>query len=195
MSIFSFNMNNAGIENTSPDKRYSNNINFLWALLSPIQWAFDLFFRIWNESTITVPQYISGTYNLNDKVIYLGQIYASNIELNTDLPTTSNWTLIQNDFVSVSDRLKITSGKLIQTFALNRQFGTTFRQPTSVTDDVTASDIYIINNNPIDNNFYVGYLENDCSDVTYFESVEGIEYGDVPVFSEFFVGYTESESS
>jgi hypothetical protein len=195
MSIFKFNINNAAVENTPPDKRFTFNINFVWSLLAPLQWTFDLFFRLWHETTITVPQYTTGTYNINDKVIYLGQIYSSNINSNTDRPTSTNWTLIQDDFISVSDRLKITSGKLIQTFALNRQFGTTFRLPTTTTDDTTISDIYIVNNNPIDGNFYVGYNEDECSVVPYKESIDAVEYGDVPLFSEFFVGYTEDESS
>jgi len=103
MSKYDFNINNAAVENLSPDKRYPNNITFLKSLLSSLQWLRDLFFgSYWDGSTVA--QYSPGSYKYLDQVRYQKKIYSSLINDNTDLPTTSNWLLIQDNFIGLNER-------------------------------------------------------------------------------------------
>jgi hypothetical protein len=194
MSFYGFNIYNAIINIISPDKRYTDNISYLRSLMSTLQWCRDLFFSSYNEG-INTPYVDSNTYKYLDQVVFEGKVYSSLINSNNDIPTSSNWELVQDDFVGVVDRLKITSNKLVQEFALNRQFGTIFRPPILVTDTQSASDIFITNNNPVYNDFLCGYSESESSDVTYLESADVIPFAqDMPILDTFLIGYTEDES-
>ena len=145
MSKYDFNINNAAVENLSPDKRYPNNITFLKSLLSSLQWLRDLFFgSYWDGSTAA--QYSPGSYKYLDQVRYQKKIYSSLINDNTDLPTTSNWLLIQDNFIGLNERSKYNGQRIVLEYALNKEFDSTFRQPQTPSGiGDTRSDIYITN--------------------------------------------------
>ena len=145
MSKYDFNINNAATELLPPDKRYPNNITFLKSLLSSLQWLRDLFFgSYWDGSTVA--QYSSGTYKYLDQVRYQKKIYSSLINDNTDLPTTSNWILIQDNFIGLNERSKYNGQRIVLEYALNKEYDSTFRQPQTPSGiGDTRSDIYITN--------------------------------------------------
>ena len=158
MAIYDLSINPVAIEQLPPDKRYPNNVSFLTALLAPLQWAHDLLFNSYYKGS-TAPNYATGVYNYLDQVIYNKQVYLSLIPANTDVPTTSNWELIQNNFIGVQERLLYNGQRLVLEYALNKEFGTTFAQPPG------RSAIYITNVAPTISGFLVGITEPNCSSV------------------------------
>jgi hypothetical protein len=66
---------------------------------------------------------------------------------------------VQDNFIGVIDRAKFSAEDLKFEYALNLWFDTTFRQPP------LTSDIYIndLNSNLVD--FFVGYQENESSEI------------------------------
>lgn len=138
MSKYDFNINNAATESLPPDKRYQKNVTFIQSLLSALQWVYNLFFKSYYEGS-TASVYAPGTYNYLDQVRYQKKIYLSLINDNTDLPTTLNWVLIQDNFIGMKERILYNGSKLVLEYALNKQFDATFRQLPS------TSDIYISN--------------------------------------------------
>ena len=146
-----------------PDKRYNNTIAIIAALLSPLQWAHDLLFNSYYVGS-SAPAYAPGTYNYQDEVIYNKQVYSSLIDNNTDAPTTSNWILIQNNFIGVQERALYNGNKLILEYACNKEFSTTFRQPNDPVNP-TPSDIYITNIAATLTGFRIGSTELGSSSV------------------------------
>lgn len=126
-----------------PDKRNNKMVRWIQVILSPLQWVRNLWFgeyrtgstaSAWNNLVI-IP------YSKYDRVIYKKAVYESLVSGNTSIPTdTTKWMLVQSNFIGLSERLLYTGQKLTLEYALNKWFGTTFRQPPS------TSDIYITNN-------------------------------------------------
>jgi len=143
MSKYDFNINNAATELLPPDKRYVKNVTFLQSLMSSLVWLRDLFFgSYWDGSTVA--QYSPGSYKYLDQVRYQKKIYSSLINDNTDLPTTSNWLLIQDNFIGLNERSKYNGQRIVLEYALNKEFDSTFRQPQTPSGiGDTRSDIYI----------------------------------------------------
>lgn len=137
------------IELSPVDKRSQTNVGFIASLLSALQWTRDLIFGSYKKGA-TAPAYSPGAYNLYDQVLYQNGVYESLIANNTDLPSTNNWRLIQPNFIGMDERILYSSNKLIFESALNKWFGTQFRQPPSL------SDIYITTVPRIVNGFIVG---------------------------------------
>jgi len=158
--IFDFNIPQASIELLPPDKRYTGNITFIKSLLSALQWAHDLFFDSYYNGT-TAPDYSPGTYNYLDQVVYNKQVYLSNIDNNTDAPTTVNWTLIQKNFIGLKERILYNGSKIVLEYAMNKEFGGTFRQPGGAN-----SDIYTENLPSSEVAFVVGTTEATSSSVS-----------------------------
>jgi hypothetical protein len=123
-----------------PDKR--NNRFTLWVtiILSPLQYLRDLFFGSYRTGS-EAPAYAAGTYAKYAQVKYNKSVYESLKAGNTDAPTvTASWKLVQQNFIGLSERIYYTGQKLTLEYAMNKWFGTTFRQPN------LQSDIYITNN-------------------------------------------------
>jgi len=158
MSLYDINIVPQIVEILPPDKRNTNNQSLLQALLAPLQWAHDALFNSYYTGS-TAPSYSAGTYNYLDQVIYLGQVYVSLVSGNTGLPTTSTWELIQPNFIGVQERMLYNGSNLVLTYALNKEFGTVFRQPPGV------SDIYLTNIASVKDGFLVGATEPNCSSV------------------------------
>lgn len=123
-----------------PDKRFTRSVAWVKILLSPLQYLRDLWFGSYRTGS-TAPAYAAGTYAKYAQVRYNKIVYESLKSGNTDLPTvTASWKVVQQNFIGLSERILYTGQKLTLEYAMNTWFGTTFRQPTNV------SDIYITNN-------------------------------------------------
>jgi hypothetical protein len=164
MSFYDFNISSAVQQLVPPDKRRNNLLNIAYSIIAaPLQWAHDLLFNTYLVGS-SDPIYSPGTYNYQDKVIYNKQVYSSLIANNTDAPTTSNWILVSNTFIGVQERVLYNSAKLTFEYALNKEFGTTFRQPN---DPVTPthSDIYITALAAVPNGFRIGSTNTGSSSI------------------------------
>lgn len=115
-----------------PDKRKPNNISFITCLLSPLQWIRDLWFGSYRTGS-TAPAWNSGTtYSKYAQVIYNKVVYESLQDGNTNntpIIGSTYWTAIQQNFIGLSERIIYNGQTLVITYAMNKWFGTTFRQP------------------------------------------------------------------
>ena len=180
MSIFSFNINNATIELLPVDKRYKSNVTFLQSLLSPVVWAYNFFFgSYWFGNS---PSYNAGTYQLFDIVNIGGKVLMSLSKNNSQSPFTdgtnsnvsSNWIIIQDNYIGANERVMYNAQHCSIEYALNRYFdgiygAVIFRMPPNA-----HSDIYITRSNPIENQFYVGINESQSSLVGLSEDISGL---------------------
>lgn len=124
-----------------PDKRYSRAIAWLKIITYPLQYLNNLWFRDYRTGSEANYWSALATYNKYDQVIYNKIVYESLVGSNTSNPTTvANWKVVQQNFIGIFERITYNGQKLVLEYALNKWFGTTFRQPPSV------SDIYVTNN-------------------------------------------------
>lgn len=171
MSLYDININQISIELLPPDKRYTKNIAFIQSLLTGVQWIRDLVFGSYYEGAaeVGISDYAPGTYNYLDRVIYEKKVYLSLDNANTAAPTDETlWLLIQDNFIGVKERILYCGSKLVLEYALNKQFGTTFRQPPNV------SDIYIGNIAKVVEGFLIGQTEPYCSTVGQTTSSDSV---------------------
>lgn len=160
------------IELLPPDKRYKNIISYLSAcMLSTVQYLRDAVLGDYRLGSV-VGTWVAGSYARGIKVNYKKGIYVSLVNNNTAIPTdTNNWYMQQQFFIGLSERLAYNGQNIVLTYALNRWFGTTFRQPGQGT-----SDIYISTSATDANTFTVGYDEGESSSVSYNNSTEFVVY-------------------
>ncbi len=160
MSLFDIDFNQQAVELMQPDKREPENKALWKTVLKPLQWARDMIFGIFKEGN-TVPPYSPGSYNTYDQVKYNKAIYESLIDSNTDLPTTSNWFLVVENFIGTDERQKYNGQKLVLEYALNKEFDGVFRQPVTAIN----SDIYLTKLAPVLAGFRIGETEAGSSNV------------------------------
>ena len=124
-----------------PDKRFTRNIAFAKILLYPLQYLRDLWFGSYRTGSTATLWTVSTPYAKYTQVKYNKIVYESLKAANTDNPTVvASWRVVQPNFIGVFERVQYNGQKLVLEYAMNTWFGTTFRQPSSV------SDIYISNN-------------------------------------------------
>lgn len=160
-----------------PDKRYAHNTAFLVdCMKSTLQYLRDALLGDYrNGSTVGAwvdPATSMAPYARGIKVNYKKGIYVSLIDNNSDNPTvTTSWYFQQTFFIGLTERLAYNGNNLVLTYALNRWFGTTFRQPGG-----GLSDIYITTNPIPAKTFILGYLSTECSTIGWTGSSEAITY-------------------
>lgn len=138
-TIYDINFNQFAVQNIPPDKRYSRMVAWVRILLSALQYLRDLWFGSYRTGSTANP-WATGTYAKYDQVKYNKAVYESLIDGNTSNPTTvANWKVVQTNFIGLSERILYSGQKLVLEYALNKWFGTIFRQPP------LQSDIYITN--------------------------------------------------
>ena len=140
MAKYNINFDQQGAELLSPDKRDSNSLVIIRSLLTSLQWCRDLLFTSYKTGS-QAQAFAVGHYKMYDQVIYNKAVYYSLIDLNTDLPTAATWLKIQDNFLGVDERVKFNGQNIVLEYALNQQFGGTFRPPGSS----SLSDIYLTN--------------------------------------------------
>ncbi len=123
-------------------------ITFARVLLSQNKRLGDLFVRYMNGSDDL--NYWSGAvaYSKGDLVKDLYGVFESKTDANTGnaLSDSTNWLKVLDSFIGANERVKYKANYLTLTYALNRLFGTTFRQPpypAPYGGSGTFSDIYI----------------------------------------------------
>lgn len=141
-TIYDLTTNQQVLELAPPDKRYTNTIQFLRACLrSTVQYLRDALIGDYRLG-FTGATWTAGTYARGAKAQYQRAVYVSLIDGNTDMPsTTDNWYKQQDNFIGVNERILYTGHTIVFEYAINKYFGTTFRQPGTGT-----SDIYLTNN-------------------------------------------------
>lgn len=140
-TIYDLSTNQQAIELLPPDKRNTVSIAWLQTLLkSTVQWLRDALIGDYRSGS-SYPTYTSATYNRNNKVIYQKGVYVSLVDGNTNVPTGAGWYKVCDNFIGVEERVLYNGQTIVLEYALNKWFGTTFRQPGG-----SHSDIYLSNN-------------------------------------------------
>ena len=156
-----------------PDKRNPVITAFLNALLAPLQWISRLWLVEYTAGTTAAAWSNAITYAKYDQVIYQKVVFESQINANTSNPLTPiKWTVVQNNFIGLGERILYNGGCLTLTYALNKWFGTVFRQATAL------SDIYISTNTLVAPVFRVGTTEGQSSSVSTIGSSEFVGTSD-----------------
>lgn len=170
MSIYDVNFKQIGPQLLPPDKRGKRLTAYLGSLLSPLQWIRDLWYGDYRKGSTGLPWLSTTTYAAGDRSVYKGSAYESLSSGNLNhLPTDPiYWMKVQKNFIGIEERLMYNGNTLIFTYAINKYFGTTFRQPNNV------SDIYITVNVKPPQVFTVGYSEAGSSKVYAYKSSEFI---------------------
>lgn len=167
-SIYDIDFNQQAIDLTSPDKRGEATIAWTQAFLKACQWARDLVLGSFKTGAIA-PKYAPGTYNIYDQVIYKQRVYECLTQGTTNTPdNTIDWRLIQNNFIGVDERVLYNGNILVLTWALNKWFFTTYRNPPAL------SDIYLVTNTISTPVFRVGLTEDTSSSVGLDGSSENV---------------------
>lgn len=145
-----------------PDKRFTRTVAWVNVLLSTVQYLRDIWFGSYRTGS-TAPTWVNtDPYPKYALVKYSNKVvYESLVDNNTAVPTdTTKWRVAQQNFIGLSERITYNGQKLVLEYAMNKWFGTTFRQPPNV------PDIYIgINSIPVAV-FRCGGVE-DISSVSY----------------------------
>lgn len=135
MSIYDVNYNQTGPQMLPPDKRFTRQVAWIKALLSPIQWVRDLWLGSYRTGSTALTWVGSTTYNKYDRALYKQKVYESLIDSNMDNPTVqTSWMVVQQNFIGVFERVLYNGNKLIFEYAINKYFGTVFRQPPNTSD-------------------------------------------------------------
>ena len=157
-TIYDIDFNQQSIDLLPPDKRDPQPLALVKSLLTPVQWCRDLVLGTFKTGS-SAPAYSAGTYNKYDKVKYNKSIYEA-LVTTANIPTvTTDWMLIQPNFIGVDERIKYNGQKIILEWALNVEFDGVFRQPATGLN----SDIYISNIAPVLAGFRIGLDESGTS--------------------------------
>lgn len=159
MSIYDFDTGIFVDNNLPPDKRKPNFSVTVFSLLSGLKYNNDKY-KLYREGDLYIPWLSATSYSIDDVVTYQGMNYISlqnsNVG-NRPIASPLYWLVINQSSIGADERVRYQPNKLIFEYALNRYFGTTFRQP----DDV--SDIYITNASFFNQSFIVGGIESNSS--------------------------------
>ncbi len=151
-----------------PDKRFTRTVAWVNVLLSPLQYLRDIWFGSYRTGS-TAPTWVNtDPYPKYALVKYSNKvIYESLVDNNTAVPTdTTKWRVAQQNFIGLSERIQYNGQKIVLEYAMNKWFGTVFRQPPN------TSDIYITNNSIPVASFRVGITEEKSSKVGLNSSTE-----------------------
>lgn len=140
MSIYDVNYGKVGPQLLPPDKRFPRLLALLKVLLSPLQWVRDLWLGSYRVGSDVLPWLNSTVYKKYDRVLYKQKVYESLIDNNTAPPTLqASWMVVQQNFIGVFERVLYNGNRLIFEYAINKYFGTRFRQPPNRSDIYTAT--------------------------------------------------------
>lgn len=178
MSIYDVDYSKIGPQGMPPDKRGNLILRLLNALLAPVQWVRNLWMGSYRTGSSDQP-YVSATYAKYDRVIYKQRVYESLIDGNTDAPTVqTSWMMVQENFIGVFERVLYNGTTLVLEYALNKFFGTTFRQPPNVSDiymsvQAKPKDVFVIGGSDLNSSIVYagsssGFVINAYSFGAYF---------------------------
>lgn len=159
MSIFDVNFSNFKDNVLPVDKREPVQKGWIQTFIAVVQYLRDKVLGDYRTGS-NYDQWSAGTYNIHDKVMYNQVVYESLIDGNTDTPPSENWAVWLPSFIGSDERKYFNGQKVVLEYALNKYYGTTFRQPPLV------SDIYIDNLGVDIVGFVVGVDDEYCSTST-----------------------------
>lgn len=139
MAIYDIDYNDVGRKLLPPDKRNAGMKAWINVLLKPLQYLRDLWLGDYRTGSSGLPWISVTPYGVGERVTFKGSAYESLGDGNIgNLPTNQTfWKVVQQNFIGVFERVLYTGNALIFIYAINKYFGTTFRQPNNV------SDIYV----------------------------------------------------
>lgn len=156
-----------------PDKRNPVLTAFLNALLVPLQWVNQHRIVEYGEGSSAGQWNSTTTYAKYDQVIYKNVVYQSMFDANTASPLdATKWMVIQSNFIGLNERMNYNGQCLVLTYAMNKWFGTIFRQPPG------QSDIWIQTNVVAAPIFRLGTTEDKSSRVSTIGSSEYVGLSD-----------------
>lgn len=162
MSFFTNNLNTQAQNLLPVSRRKSVWIAWMAVLMKPLQWLWDNIFTSYRVGDYSNAEFNPATtYAIGDRVKWgkgIYEMYTLAVAGTTPLDT-SVWVKIQDNFIGVLDRARFTAEDLKFEYGLNLWFNTTFRQPPLV------SDIYINDLNSNLQDFFIGYAENESSNI------------------------------
>lgn len=180
MGLYDVNYTDVGQQLLPPDKRYPGQSAWVKCFLFALQYLRDLALGMWRLGSTDLPYDAAFTYAKGARTIFKYAVYESLVDLNigNDPLDTNFWVKVMDNFIGTEERVKYNGHALILTYALNKYFGTTFRQPNSV------SDIYLVRNMKPAAPFIVGATESESS-VAYANNSS-----EVVINAYAFTGYT-----
>jgi hypothetical protein len=167
MSIFDLSLPILTERLTPPLKRQPKFLAWLRALTAPLQWVADNTLDYYAEGDYSADWDVATQYTVYDRIKYTdGSIYeAIAVPPISTIPTnTAYWYKVNESWVGVNERVKYNSQGLLFEFAINKHFGSTFRQPNHVSTP-TRSDIYFANTSGNDP-FIIG-IDSTISDAVF----------------------------
>jgi hypothetical protein len=171
MSLFNINISKLISDLLPPEKRVTNIIAFCKGLFS--KQDNDNLNTLETIEGTTAPLYVSGTYNLFDRVKYQRAVYESLKNSNTSLPTVeTDWIRVVDNFLGTNETQKYTTSAIHIEYALNRYFQNIASTPYELAD----GPIYFSNAQLPALSFLVGYTEPNSSAVGYSNSDYYITY-------------------
>lgn len=163
-------------------KRQDVRLDFLTCTSEPLQWNRDNFFNAYLNGDSSAAFNIVTSYSRYDRVNYQNKIYECISPIAGEYPTNeSYWVLVSDDFRGATERVKYNCQTIILEWVLNKWFGTTFNQPSTL----ITSDFWIQSNDREADLFYVS--EDTYLDGVYMPSV-------VPQFSSGAIDYVGDSS-
>lgn len=171
-----------------PDKRFGNFQEFMDSLMVPTMGRTNDQFNLYIDGfTNNFAYYDSSiTYSNGDIVIgpfdHYQNVYESQADNNTNqsVDDINYWINISPNPVGANERTVMYCSKLVFEYALNRWFGTQFRQPNSA--GTSLSDIYITTNGYQSPLFYISPLDSNASQFGPTGSTGFISPDDTPGF-------------
>ncbi len=165
-------------------ERTTEIMTFLKGLLSRLKYYWDLFlsYKEGADNFLGAPLWTAGTYNKYEIYIHpeTGAVYeVSATSTSTEPGTSSDWRLVQKNFIGVDESQHFYGGRMILTYALNKQYATNY-----LTDpDVALSDIYIEDVVKDDEMFQIGFTESMSSAIFSNTCSESITSYDTNVYA------------
>lgn len=160
MSFYDITYSDRIVELLPPDKRTKKHVAWWQAIVKQLTWNVQDAFKDYKTGS-SYPIWGAASYNLGDRVIYGQSVYESLANSNTAVPTnTTYWRVYELFFIGSDERIMYNGQNLVLNYALNKRFGTNFKQPP------LQSDIYFTVNQPAANVFVIGANEANSS-VTY----------------------------
>lgn len=169
---YSYNIANATLNLTPPNKRKPTTLALLGASDWYLQYLHDLFFTNYADGDASGDYSGATQYFPVDRVRYVDNKIYERIGIGpttgVDPTDATFWMPILNNFIGVRERAKYNSKRVVFEYSLNKWFKTQFNQFTGWDgsgNPTPLSDIYI-QNTPVDtNSFIVGVNEGQSSAV------------------------------
>lgn len=177
MSLYNYDSNIVAEQLTPPVLRKSKFLAWLYVIVKPIERLWSNFYNDYSNGVNYNVFDISTTYNFGDLVYYSKSLYeATYTDLNgvaqsfsgVECTNSDFWTLINENYIGVNERIKYNAQIIVLERALNRWYEC----------DSGSDQIYLQNNNTVSNIFLMGdtsqYSSTMPNESVYSETYMGL---------------------